>query len=55
MIVNSFVIEGISNISRLKLDVGSLNALIAPDGYGKINVSYATALAKATSNYSSAS
>ncbi|MCQ2238272.1 MAG: ATP-binding protein [Bacteroidaceae bacterium] len=38
MKVDSFVIEGISNISRLKLNVGSLNALIAPNGYGKSNV-----------------
>lgn len=38
MKVNSFVIEGISNIEMLKLDVGNLNALIAPNGYGKSNV-----------------
>lgn len=38
MKVSGFVIEGISNISTLKLDVGSLNALIAPNGYGKSNV-----------------
>lgn len=36
--VNSFFIEGISNISSLRLDVGGLNALIAPNGYGKSNV-----------------
>ena len=35
MTVRGFVIEGISNI---RLDVGSLNALIAPNGYGKSNV-----------------
>ena len=38
MTVKSFSIEGISNISSLRLDVGSLNALIAPNGYGKSNV-----------------
>lgn len=36
--LNKFVIEGISNINSLRLDVGSLNALIAPNGYGKSNV-----------------
>ena len=30
MTVRGFVIEGISNIGSLRLDVGSLNALIAP-------------------------
>ena len=38
MTVGSFVIEGISNIGSLRLDVVSLNALIAPSGYGKSNV-----------------
>ena len=38
MTVRDFVIEGISNIGSLRLDVGSLNALIAPNGYGKSNV-----------------
>ena len=38
MTVSSFVIEGISNIGSLRLDVVSLNALIAPNGYGKSNV-----------------
>ena len=38
MTVRGFVIEGISNIGSLRLDVGSLNALIAPNGYGKSNV-----------------
>jgi len=38
MRIKGFVIEGISNISSLRLDVGSLNALIAPNGYGKSNV-----------------
>ena len=38
MVINSFLIEGISNISSLRLDLGQLNALIAPNGYGKSNV-----------------
>ncbi|MDO4461056.1 MAG: AAA family ATPase [Bacteroidia bacterium] len=38
MTVGSFFIEGISNISSLRLNLGSLNALIAPNGYGKSNV-----------------
>jgi len=38
MTIDSFVIEGISNIRSLRLDVGSLNAIIAPNGYGKSNV-----------------
>ena len=38
MTVRGFVIDGISNIGSLRLDVGSLNALIAPNGYGKSNV-----------------
>lgn len=38
MRIKGFVIEGISNINSLRLDVGSLNALIAPNGYGKSNV-----------------
>ena len=38
MVINSFIIEGISNISSLRLDLGQLNALIAPNGYGKSNV-----------------
>ena len=38
MTVRGFVIEGISNIGSFRLDVGSLNALIAPNGYGKSNV-----------------
>ena len=42
MTVRGFVIEGISNIGSLRLDVGSLNALIAPNGYGKSNVLRAT-------------
>jgi len=38
MIIDSFIIEGISNIGHLRLDVGEMNALIAPNGYGKSNV-----------------
>ena len=38
MTVRGFVIKGISNIGSLRLVVGSLNALIAPNGYGKSNV-----------------
>lgn len=38
MIIDSFIIEGISNIGHLHLDVGGMNALIAPNGYGKSNV-----------------
>lgn len=37
MKVDCFIIEGISNINRLILDVGNLNALIAPNDYGKSN------------------
>ena len=38
MIIDSFIIEGISNIGHVCLDVGEMNALIAPNGYGKSNV-----------------
>lgn len=38
MKIDSFIIEGISNISHVRLDVGDMNALIAPNGYGKSNV-----------------
>ena len=38
MVIDSFLIEGISNIGSLRLDLGQLNALIAPNGYGKSNV-----------------
>ena len=37
MIIDSFIIEGISNIGHLRLDVREMNALIAPNGYGKSN------------------
>ena len=35
MIIDSFIIEGFSNIEHIRLDVGEINALIAPNGYGK--------------------
>ena len=38
MIIDSFIIEGISNIGHVRIDVGEMNALIAPNGYGKSNV-----------------
>ena len=38
MVIDSFIIEGISNIGYVRLDVGEMNALIAPNGYGKSNV-----------------
>ena len=38
MIIDSIIIEGISNIEHIRLDIGQINALIAPNGYGKSNV-----------------
>ena len=38
MIIDSFIIEGFSNIEHIRLDIGEINALIAPNGYGKSNV-----------------
>ena len=38
MIIDSFIIEGFSNIEHIRLDLGEINALIAPNGYGKSNV-----------------
>ena len=38
MIIDSLIIEGFSNIEHIRLDVGEINALIAPNGYGKSNV-----------------
>ena len=38
MIIDSLIIEGIANIEHIRLDVGEINALIAPNGYGKSNV-----------------
>ena len=31
MIIDSFIIEGFSNIEHIRLDVGEINALIAPN------------------------
>ena len=38
MVIDSFDIKGISNIEHVRIDVGEMNALIAPNGYGKSNV-----------------
>lgn len=38
MIIDSLIIKGFSNIEHLRLDIGNINALIAPNGYGKSNV-----------------
>jgi len=38
MTIDSFIIDGISNIEHIRLDIGDINALIAPNGYGKSNV-----------------
>lgn len=38
MVIDSFDIKGISNIEHIRIDVGEMNALIAPNGYGKSNV-----------------
>ena len=38
MVIDSFDIKGISNIKHVRIDVGEMNALIAPNGYGKSNV-----------------
>lgn len=38
MVIDSFDIEGISNIEHVRINVGEMNALIAPNGYGKSNV-----------------
>ena len=38
MIIDSLIIEGFSNIEYIRLDIGEMNALIAPNGYGKSNV-----------------
>lgn len=38
MKISSFTIEGISNIEHISLSFESMNALIAPNGYGKSNV-----------------
>ena len=38
MIIDCLIIEGFSNIEHIRLDIGEINALIAPNGYGKSNV-----------------
>lgn len=38
MIIDNIIIEGISNIKHVSLNIGEMNALIAPNGYGKSNV-----------------
>ena len=38
MVIDSFDIKGIANIEHIRIDVGEMNALIAPNGYGKSNV-----------------
>lgn len=38
MRIDSITIEGIANISHANIEFGELNALIAPNGYGKSNV-----------------
>ena len=38
MVIDSFDIKGISNIEHVRINVGEMNALIAPNGYGKSNV-----------------
>ena len=38
MIIDGLDIKGISNIGHVRLDIREMNALIAPNGYGKSNV-----------------
>ena len=38
MRIDGFIIDGIANLENVHLDVGAINALIAPNGYGKSNV-----------------
>lgn len=38
MVINGFTIEGILNIEHASLMLESMNALIAPNGYGKSNM-----------------
>ena len=38
MIIDGFDIKGISNVGHVRLDIREMNALIAPNGYGKSNV-----------------
>lgn len=41
MRIDGFIIDGIANLENVHLEVGALNALIAPNGYGKSNVLHA--------------
>lgn len=38
MRIDGFIIDGIANLENVHLEVGAINALIAPNGYGKSNV-----------------
>ena len=38
MRIDGFIIDGIANLDNVNLEVGALNALVAPNGYGKSNV-----------------
>lgn len=38
MRIDGFIIDGIANLENVNLEVGALNALVAPNGYGKSNV-----------------
>lgn len=38
MKIDSVIIEGIANIEHSRLEFGAMNALIAPNGYGKSNM-----------------
>lgn len=38
MIVDTIKVEGIANIESVSLNIGDINALVAPNGYGKSNV-----------------
>lgn len=38
MKINGFIIDGIANLENVHLELSALNALIAPNGYGKSNV-----------------
>lgn len=41
MKIDGFFIDGIANLENLHIQTGALNALIAPNGYGKSNVLHA--------------